>query len=77
MPLEHTTDPRGNGSSGQSADGERPAGGSDGRLDGEDVVYHGRYPHRGFFESVSDEDERAVDRAVEDEREAPSGGRRD
>jgi len=30
----------------------------------EDLVYHGRYPHRGFFESVTDEDERAVDRAI-------------
>lgn len=30
----------------------------------EDLVYHGRYPHRGFFESVSAEDERAVDRAL-------------
>ncbi|MFC6837976.1 ABC transporter ATP-binding protein [Halomarina ordinaria] len=31
----------------------------------EDLVYHGRYPHRGFFESVTDEDERAVERAME------------
>jgi len=31
----------------------------------EDLVYHGRYPHRGFFESVTEEDERAVDRAIE------------
>ncbi|WP_254839111.1 ABC transporter ATP-binding protein [Natronomonas marina] len=31
----------------------------------EDLVYHGRYPHRGFFESVTAEDERAVDRAIE------------
>lgn len=31
----------------------------------EDLVYHGRYPHRGFFESGTDEDERAVDRAIE------------
>ncbi|MDS0260977.1 ABC transporter ATP-binding protein [Haloarcula sp. S1CR25-12] len=31
----------------------------------EDLVYHGRYPHRGFFDSVTDEDERAVDRAIE------------
>jgi iron complex transport system ATP-binding protein len=30
----------------------------------EDLVYHGRYPHRGFFERVTDEDERAVDRAI-------------
>ncbi|OYR51450.1 ABC transporter ATP-binding protein [Halorubrum sp. Ea8] len=31
----------------------------------EDLVYHGRYPHRGFFESVTEEDQRAVDRAIE------------
>ena len=31
----------------------------------EDLVYHGRYPHRGFFESVSDEDECAVNNAIE------------
>ncbi len=31
----------------------------------EDLVYHGRYPHRGFFESVTDEDRQAVDRAIE------------
>ncbi|WP_323172995.1 ABC transporter ATP-binding protein [Natrialba sp. PRR66] len=31
----------------------------------EDLVYHGRYPHRGFFDSVSEEDHRAVDRAIE------------
>ncbi|MFC6976565.1 ABC transporter ATP-binding protein [Halomicroarcula sp. GCM10025709] len=31
----------------------------------EDLVHHGRYPHRGFFDRVSDEDERAVDRAIE------------
>jgi iron complex transport system ATP-binding protein len=31
----------------------------------EDLVYHGRYPHRGFFESVTEEDEHAVDRAIE------------
>ena len=31
----------------------------------EDLVYHGRYPHRGFFESVTDDDEAAVDRAIE------------
>jgi len=31
----------------------------------EDLVYHGRYPHRGFFESVTDEDEAAVDRAID------------
>jgi len=31
----------------------------------EELVYHGRYPHRGFFESVTDDDERAVDHAIE------------
>lgn len=31
----------------------------------EDLVYHGRYPHRGFFESVSEDDHRAVERAIE------------
>jgi len=31
----------------------------------EELVYHGRYPHRGFFESVTDDDERAVDRAID------------
>ncbi|MFB6235004.1 MAG: ABC transporter ATP-binding protein [Halopenitus sp.] len=29
-----------------------------------DLVYHGRYPHRGFFESTTEEDEQAVDRAI-------------
>lgn len=31
----------------------------------EDLVYHGRYPHRGFFEPVGDDDRRAVDRAID------------
>ncbi|WP_248897131.1 ABC transporter ATP-binding protein [Haloplanus halobius] len=31
----------------------------------EDLVYHGRYPHRGVFERVTDEDQRAVDRAID------------
>jgi len=30
----------------------------------EDLVYHGRYPHRGFFEAVTESDQAAVDRAV-------------
>lgn len=30
-----------------------------------DLVSHGRYPHRGFFEGTTPEDERAVDRAIE------------
>jgi iron complex transport system ATP-binding protein len=31
----------------------------------EDLVYHGRYPHRGFFKSVTDADEQAVERAID------------
>ncbi|WP_066415565.1 ABC transporter ATP-binding protein [Halorubrum aethiopicum] len=31
----------------------------------EDLVYHGRYPHRGFFERTTEEDVSAVERAVE------------
>jgi ABC-type cobalamin/Fe3+-siderophores transport system ATPase subunit len=31
----------------------------------EELAYHGRYPHRGFFDSVSDEDSDAVERALE------------
>ena len=31
----------------------------------EELVYHGRYPHRGFFDHVDDEDRAAVDRAVD------------
>ncbi|MFC5136520.1 MULTISPECIES: ABC transporter ATP-binding protein [Haloferacaceae] len=31
----------------------------------EDLVYHGRYPHRGFFERTTTEDARAVDRAID------------
>ncbi|THE66675.1 ABC transporter ATP-binding protein [Salinadaptatus halalkaliphilus] len=31
----------------------------------EDLAYHGRYPHRGFFDSITREDRRAVDRALE------------
>ena len=37
-------------------------------LDGvtvEDLAYHGRYPHRGFFDGVSAEDRKAVDRALD------------
>lgn len=30
----------------------------------EDLVMHGRYPHRGFFESVTDADRQAVERAI-------------
>ena len=44
----------------------------------EDLAYHGRYPHRGFFDSVTAEDREAVDRAlelagVEDLRQAELG----
>ncbi|WP_324663767.1 ABC transporter ATP-binding protein [Haloarcula sediminis] len=38
---------------------------SPGSITVEDLVYHGRYPHRGFFESVTDEDRAAVDRAID------------
>ncbi|WP_440765129.1 ABC transporter ATP-binding protein [Natronorubrum sp. DTA7] len=31
----------------------------------EELVYHGRYPHRGFFETVTDTDREAVERAFE------------
>ncbi|SEW24905.1 ABC transporter ATP-binding protein [Natrinema salifodinae] len=31
----------------------------------EDLVYHGRYPHRGFFDGVSEADHRAVERALD------------
>nr|WP_193788417.1 ABC transporter ATP-binding protein [Haloferax mucosum] len=31
----------------------------------EDLVYHGRYPHRGFFEQTSEEDHAAVERAID------------
>jgi iron complex transport system ATP-binding protein len=31
----------------------------------EDLVYHGRYPHRGFFETVTDDDREAVERAID------------
>ncbi|MFB6210079.1 MAG: ABC transporter ATP-binding protein [Halobacteriales archaeon] len=31
----------------------------------EDLVYHGRYPHRGFFDSLTEDDHAAVDRAIE------------
>ena len=37
---------------------------SPGSLSVEDLVYHGRYPHRGFFESVTQADQDAVDRAI-------------
>ncbi|MFC7021062.1 MULTISPECIES: ABC transporter ATP-binding protein [Haloarcula] len=38
---------------------------SPGSITVEDLVYHGRYPHRGFFESVTADDESAVDRAID------------
>ncbi|MCT9098484.1 ABC transporter ATP-binding protein [Haloarchaeobius sp. HME9146] len=38
---------------------------SPGSLTVEKLVYHGRYPHRGFFESVTEEDEAAVERAID------------
>jgi iron complex transport system ATP-binding protein len=30
----------------------------------EDLCYHGRYPYRGLFDSLSDDDDRAVERAM-------------
>jgi iron complex transport system ATP-binding protein len=38
---------------------------SPGSLTVEDLVYHGRYPHRGFFDSVTEADRAAVDRAID------------
>ena len=38
---------------------------SPGSLTVEDLVFHGRYPHRDFFESVDEDDRAAVDRAIE------------
>jgi iron complex transport system ATP-binding protein len=31
----------------------------------EDLAFHGRYPHRGFFDGVAEADREAVDRALE------------
>ena len=31
----------------------------------EDLAYHGRYPYRGFFDSATDEDHEAVERAID------------
>lgn len=38
---------------------------SPGSITVEDLVYHGRYPHRGFFDAVTDEDRDAVERAID------------
>ncbi|GCF16018.1 ferrichrome ABC transporter ATP-binding protein [Haloarcula mannanilytica] len=38
---------------------------SPGDLSVEDLVYHGRYPYRGFFDGISDKDEAAVERAID------------
>ncbi|SFR98635.1 iron complex transport system ATP-binding protein [Halomicrobium zhouii] len=38
---------------------------SPGTITVEDLAYHGRYPHRGFFESVTEADREAVERALE------------
>ena len=38
---------------------------SPGSITVEDLIYHGRYPHRGFFDSVTDEDREAVERAID------------
>jgi iron complex transport system ATP-binding protein len=39
----------------------RPPGG----MTVEELVVHGRYPHRGFFESLTDDDREAVERALD------------
>ncbi len=31
----------------------------------EDLVAHGRYPHRGFFDGLTEDDREAIDRAIE------------
>lgn len=36
-----------------------------GSLTVEELAYHGRYPHRGFFDPVDNDDDRAVERAIE------------
>ncbi|WP_455450022.1 ABC transporter ATP-binding protein [Natrinema thermotolerans] len=36
-----------------------------GSISVEDLIDHGRYPHRGFFDGVSEEDQQAVERAIE------------
>ncbi|WP_231186826.1 ABC transporter ATP-binding protein [Haladaptatus sp. DYF46] len=51
---------------------------SPGSLSVENLIEHGRYPYRGFFESMTPEDEAAIDRAislagVEHLRERPVG----
>ena len=38
---------------------------SPGSLTVEELAYHGRYPHRGFFTSLTREDHDAVDRAID------------
>ncbi|MDS0293903.1 ABC transporter ATP-binding protein [Halogeometricum luteum] len=38
---------------------------SPGSLTVEELVYHGRYPHRGFFEQTGEEDHAAVERAID------------
>jgi ABC-type cobalamin/Fe3+-siderophores transport system ATPase subunit len=42
-----------------------PENDSLGSITVEELAYHGRYPHRGFFDSVSEEDSDAVERALE------------
>ncbi|WP_248518038.1 ABC transporter ATP-binding protein [Salinarchaeum laminariae] len=37
---------------------------SPGALTVEELVGHGRYPHRGFFEAMTTEDQEAIDRAI-------------
>ncbi|WP_440766989.1 ABC transporter ATP-binding protein [Natronorubrum sp. DTA7] len=38
---------------------------SPGSMTAEELIYYGRYPHRGFFDAVDDDDEAAVERAID------------
>ena len=38
---------------------------SPGSVTVEELIYHGRYPHRGFFDAVTDADRQAVERAID------------
>ncbi|WP_436346615.1 ABC transporter ATP-binding protein [Natronorubrum sp. FCH18a] len=38
---------------------------SPGSMSAEELIYYGRYPHRGFFDTVDADDEAAVERAID------------
>jgi iron complex transport system ATP-binding protein len=38
---------------------------SPGSITVEELIHHGRYPHRDFFDSIDDEDREAVERAID------------